>query len=138
MKMFIALLAGLCLVLVYFICSQFPQPTYKLRSDPKILTPEVKVGEMVKWQNDICKLHDHNFTSQRTFINLDTGRRYPVPDIGTKGTLKKGECRVIESSQKVIESILPGRYELLIEVFVQSNHWSRDKFEYTVKEFTIK
>lgn len=134
----IAVLGLLCVILVYLVYTQLPQPTYKLNNPPKLLTQEVKAGEEVKWQNDICKLHDHEFASQRTFINLGTGRHYPTGDIGTKGTLKKGECRVSEVSQQVPKDLPAGAYSLLVEVVVQSNHFNTDKFEYTVGPFTIK
>lgn len=137
LKGIVGILIALCLVLLYFIYLQFPQPTYKLNNPPKLLTAEVSAGEEVRWQNDVCKLHDHDFYSQRTFINLDTGRKYIVPEYGTRGTLKKGECRVNEVTQKVPNDLSPGHYQLLVEVFVKTSRFSTDKFEYTVGIFII-
>lgn len=139
-KVVIGVLSALCLTLAYLISSQIPRATYEFRNPPKLLTPEVKVGEEVKWVNDICKLHNKDFYSQRTFFNLDTGRKYVIPEYGTRATLSKGECRVSEASQLVSVSLnIPaGKYELIVDVFVKSNRFSTDKFEYTVGVFTIK
>lgn len=138
MKVIIGLLVFLCLILGYFIYTQIPGPTYKFRSPPKLLTPIVSVGGIVKWQNDICRLQNHPFYSQKTFINLSTGRHYPIPDLATKATLKAGECQVIDVSQMVPTDIPSGMYDLLTEVFVKSNPWNTDTFQYTIGPFTIK
>lgn len=118
---------------------QLPKPTYKLKSPPILLTSIVQAGYEVKWQNNICKLHDKEFYTQRVLKNLDTKRVYPI-DVATtisNPPLKKGECRVSNASQIIPINQTPGRYDLVTQIFVKVNNFNTDKFEYTVGEFEI-
>lgn len=132
-KSIIGILASLCMILVYFIYLQIPSQTYKLQDVPKLLTKNVKGGEEIKWQSNVCKLHDKDYRTERVLQNLDTKREFPLNVTTSKSTappLKKGECRVSEVSQLVPLDQPPGNYELIIRIFVKSNKYHEDKFEY--------
>lgn len=129
--------------LLYVIYLEAPRPTYRLQEPPKLLTYEVKAGEYVKWQSDICKLHDKEFRTERILKNLDTKREIELEATinrppGNLPPLKKGECRINDASQLIPEEILPGQYEIVTNVYVKSTNRSIDKFEYSVGPFTIK
>lgn len=144
MKIFIKILFVFLLLSIiyagYILYEQLPKPTYKLKAEPILLTSMVRAGEEVKWQNSICKLHDKEFYTQRVLKNLDTKRVYPI-DVATtisSNPLKKGECRVSNTSQIIPLNQTPGRYDLVTQIFVKVNNFNTDKFEYTVGEFEIK
>lgn len=122
----------------FVLYQQLPHRVYKLNNPPRLITQSVPAGGLLQWQNDVCKLHNSPFYSQRTLVNLDTGREYLFSDIGTKGTLNKGECRVSIISQLIPDNQPQGRYELKTQVFVKTNRWTTDKFEYSVGPFEVK
>ena len=140
-KLVIGLLVVLCLTLLYFIYLQLPRATYKLQNEPKLLTPEVKAGDELVWLNDICKLHDKDFYSERVLKRLDNKREFPsldTPILNAQTPLQKGECRMSEVRQVIPENQPVGEYELITRIFVKQNSRSTDKFEYTIGPFTIK
>lgn len=142
-KIIIVILVALCLILSYFIYTQIPKSTYKLRHQPKLLTSEIVQGGELVWQNDICKLHDRDYRTERVLRNLDSKREFAIDTTNNRSSsnatsLKKGECRISEISQSIPINQQPGEYQLIIRIFVKSNKYSIDKFEYTVGPFTIK
>lgn len=135
----ITVLGALSLILFYFIYLSLPKATYKLNKLPVLLTKEVERGDQVRWISDVCKLHNKDYRTERVLRNLDSRREFPLEiSISKLPPLKKGECRASEASQLIPANQPPGKYELITRVFVKSNKYSINKFEYTVGEFTIK
>lgn len=125
--------------LLYVLYEGRPQDAYKLKSEVKTDKDSYTLGEEISWKMSICKLHSEEFYSQRSLINLETGVVYPIPEILTKPTLKKGECKEVNPMSKIPLDFNspPGIYHLCSEIIVLNSQKSIRPFKYCTNKFSI-
>lgn len=118
----------------------YPRISYKLVGDPRVQKTIYTFGEDLFWTVSICKLHDQRLYSQRFLQNLETNREYLIPEVGTGGDIKKGECHVGNPNLIIpqVGNIDSGTYRLHVRVTILDPWRNYKPFEYYTNEFKIE
>lgn len=133
-------IGAILLRLGYVAYQRRPIDAYKLKSSVIADKSSYSVGDTISWTVTICKYHDEEFYSQRSLVNLDNGKEYPIPELLTKATLKKGECATVHPSMAIPtnDDLISGNYKLCSQIIVPDVNKSIKPFKYCTNPFIIK
>jgi hypothetical protein len=112
----IIILSSIALVGTLIFWKIYPYEPLKINTQPlRVLTKEVRGGDILIYEIDYCKLSDRTVRISRSFID---GITFSTPDFRTKNLLG---CRTSFVSIEVPPTLPAGKYYLKIDYTYQVN-----------------
>lgn len=129
----ISLILSSFILLLMFFWSIYPYKPIVINKEPiKVITKEVKKGDILIYELDYCKNNKNKVEISRSFVD---GIVFATPTVTTENPLG---CTVSNISIQVPETLPNGEYYLKVSYSYQVNPIRKVSVDSTTETFTVK
>ena len=129
----ISLILSSFILLLMFFWTLYPYKPIVINKEPiKVITKEVKKGDILIYELDYCKNDVNDVSISRSFVD---GIIFTTPSITVKNPIG---CKVSNVSIQVPETLPEGEYYLKVSYSYQVNPIRKVSVDSTTETFTVK